>query len=113
MTSNEHQFITSDRPVLSFCFNKQNDLTYYTKTDIGSPASYILMAITPHILLNIKLNSKSHDVCGYEHIPMIVNVSADYVRSVNYLQQLNSNEHLYGKYKFCPAMNDYTIDAES
>ena len=113
MTSSECHFITSDRPVLSFFFNKQNNLIYYTKTDIGSPSSYILIAITPNILLQIKLKPQTHNACTNERRPIIVKVNSDYVKSVNYFQQLNCNEHLYGKYKFDPKINDYTIDSES
>ena len=109
----ECHFITSDRPVLSFFFNKQNNLIYYTKTDIGSPSSYILIAITPNILLQIKLKPQTHNACTNERRPIIVKVNSDYVKSVNYFQQLNCNEHLYGKYKFDPKINDYTIDSES
>lgn len=114
MTSNQCHFITSDRPVLSFFLNHHNKQTYYTKTDIGTPSSYILMAITPSILLQISIGDKLHaERDNTAHKPAIVSVDADYVQSVNYLQQLNYNEHLYGKYEFYPIIDDYTIDSES
>ncbi len=100
MVSDQHQFITSDRPVISFCIVEKNQKKIYVKTDIGSPSSYILMTITPNILLHIRLHSsvqRPHDNMGY--VP-IVNAGPDYVKSVNYIQMLNYDEQLYSKAPF-------------
>lgn len=113
MISDRHHFITSDRPVLSFTINMHNNQIYYTKTDIGSPSSYILIAITPNILLQIKQGTETRSEYNGQLNLSIMTVDEEYVKSVNYLQQLNSDEHLYGKYKFDPKISDYTIDDES
>lgn len=100
MVSNQHHFITSDRPVLSFCIIDKNEKKVYTKTDIGTPSSYIIMTITPNILLQIRLHSSIQiSIESIYHIP-IVDAGADYVKSINHLQLLNYDQQLYSKSPF-------------